>query len=294
MKFLFLMTLALVGCHVDQEQTVNIPVAHMEQVGPHQYDKIVLSDGTEYHTGLIKGPANMTEARTYEKFDDCGDLPEEFDLRELGVVPDIRNQGGCGSCWSFSMTGSLESALMAGGLGKLDLSEQELVSCDKKQWGCDGGLLQGFGYQIKHGQGLESEFGYTSGKTGSNGKCKDIPAAGKGVSFAYVGAAGRSPTEKEVKCALYTSHTIPWITVSASNSWGNFPKDEKTLYTKCGRGQTNHAIGIVGWRKEDPKNHKSPFIIKNSWGTNWGAKGFGSMNLGCDSLGEEVAFIRVK
>ncbi len=293
MKFLFLV-LALVGCHVEQETTMNVPGAHMEHVGPYQYAKIVMDNGTEYHTGLLKGPANMTENRVYEAPEDCENLPEEFDLRTLGVVPDVRNQGGCGSCWSFSMTGSLESAYLANGMGKLDLTEQELVSCDKSNWGCQGGLLGGFKYQVNHGQGLESEFGYTSGKTGSNGKCKDVAPAAKGVSYAYVGSPNRSPTEKEVKCALYHSKTIPWITVGATNAWSNPPKDEHTLYTKCTKAGTNHAVGVVGWRKPDPKTGKSPLIMKNSWGTSWGDKGYMSLTLGCDNFGEEVAFIKVK
>jgi hypothetical protein len=182
------------------------------------------------------------------------------------------------------------SALL--GIGKmLGLSEQELVSCDTQQYGCQGGLMSDFSYQIKHGQGLAKDFPYTSGSTGQDGSCKQIPVAAQGVSFQYVGAADRGPTEQELKCALYTSKTVPWITVGATNNWGSPPASEKTAYTSCSSSQTNHAVGVVGWWTD--RNGKTQFIMKNSWSKNWGDKGYMSLALGCDSFGEEVGFIEV-
>lgn len=281
-KFLVPMfLLALFNCskHDDSDQNA----------ADHAYTII----GGKYHTGLLKDTLENKARRTYMKSIACPNLPESFDLREIGTVPDIRNQGSCGSCWAFSKTGSLESALMASGMGKIDLAEQELVSCDSKQYGCEGGLLSDFDYQIKKGQGLEADFPYTSGRTGSNGRCKDIKKAAKGVSFSYVGNTERRATEEELKCALYTTHTIPWITVGATNAWGSPPKSEKTVYSRCSRSETNHAVGVVGWFK-DPESGKTAFIMKNSWGTNWGDKGYMSLPLGCDNFGEEIAFITVK
>lgn len=255
------------------------------------YTIIDSEDGTlHYHTGLRQKPKELAGlGDVYMQLNDCDNLPESFDLRTLGLVPPIRNQGSCGSCWSFSMTGSLESALL--GVGKtLNLSEQELVSCDKDNWGCSGGLLNGFKYQINHGQSLETDFPYTA----RDSACKSgLVAAGKGVSFAYVGAPGRYPTEKELKCALYKNRTVPWITVSASNGWNSPPASENTVYNRCSNGQTNHAVGVVGWKKPEG-TAKVPFIMKNSWGTEWGDKGYMSLPLGCDSFGEEVAFIAVE
>lgn len=242
--------------------------------------------GQEFHTGLRHKPKELKGlGELHVQLADCENLPETFDLRDLGVVPPTRNQGSCGSCWSFSLTGSLESAI-ASQTGKiLDLSEQELVSCDKSQYGCGGGLLNDFKYQINNGESLETDFPYTARDT----RCKSgLKPAAKGVSFAYVGAANRYPTDKELKCALYKTHTIPWITVSASNSWGSAPSSYKTPYTRCGRGQTNHAVGVVGWYQA---NGKTQFIMRNSWGASWGDGGFMSLPLKCDSFGEEVAYI---
>lgn len=238
-----------------------------------------------YHTGLLHKPKHLKGlGETHVKLADCENLPEEFDLRKLGTVTDIKDQGSCGSCWSFSKTASLESAILANGGKSMDLSEKELLTCDKNNYGCDGGLLNQKEYQVVHGQGLESDFPYTP----SDGRCKIIPVASKATEFVMVGSSNRSPNLKEVKCALYKSHTVPWITVAAEGNWGQAPSTEDVMFRSCSRGQTNHAIGIVGWKKI---NGKEGLIIRNSWGMGWGAKGYAVMPLGCDNLGEEVAYI---
>ncbi len=255
---------------------------------------VIQNRGQKFHTGLIQKPKNMRGlGETHVMLADCGNLPEEFDLRDLGVVPSVKDQGSCGSCWAFSETASLESAYAASGGSVLNLAEQQLVSCDKSNYGCNGGNLNNFDYQIKVGQTLEENFPYTA----KTGKCKaGLQAGVKGTSFAYVGQRNRRATEKEVQCALYQSHTIPWITVSANNRWGSMSSKSDNLYTTCGSGSTNHAIGLVGWKTV---NGKVYFKIRNSWGSSWGSdagrpgseRGYNMMKLGCDNLGEEVAYI---
>ncbi len=67
-------------------------------------------------------------------------LPASFDWRTQGIVPAVRDQGGCGSCWAFGTVGVMESAVKKGGGPLTDLSEQFLISCNKDGWGCNGGL----------------------------------------------------------------------------------------------------------------------------------------------------------
>lgn len=278
----------LVGCQKTEEKK---PDEQFKLSSNGHYDVLQNQSATlQYHTGLLQKPAALKGmGNAYITFTDaeCDGLPVEFDLRTLGVVPDVKDQGQCGSCWSFSRTASLESALL--GQGKtFNLSEQELVSNDKKSFGCGGGFLDEFAYQIKNGQGLEIDFPYTA----SDSQARSIPMAAKGVSFQYVGTPNRGPTDKELKCALVKYKTVPWITVSASNAWGAPPSSEKTAYNRCQNGQTNHAVGVVGYWTD--KAGKTQFVMKNSWGKGWGDKGFMSLTLGCDAFGSEVAFIEVE
>lgn len=260
-----------------------------------QATDVVITGGQLKGTGLLHGPTQDEKlGMQFSTLTECTNLPEEFDLRDLNVVPPVKDQGGCGSCWAFSLTASLESAKATGNGEVLNLSEQQIVSCDRNNYGCGGGYLNGFSYQISKGQALESDFPYTA----RNSACKSgLVAAAKGSSFAYAGASNRLATEQEVKCALFKSHTIPWITVSAGGSeWSVPPTSDNGVFSRCSHGGTNHAVGLVGWKTI---NGKAYFKMRNSWGKNWGStagkpgaeRGYALMPLGCDSLGEEVAYI---
>jgi C1A family cysteine protease len=247
---------------------------------------LVVIPTKEYHTGLRAAKEAMKGASVVDFTADpaCANLPENFDLLtdvKPSPVSDVRDQGQCGSCWSFSETGAMESYARVTGVGDFNLSEQELVSNDSANYGCGGGNLSS--YQRVNGQGLEADFPYRAADVAR----KTIPAVLKASAWEVVGGSGAAK-ELGMKCSIFKYHTVPWITVGADNDWGSPPSGDGAVWTRCSNNGTNHAIGYTGWKTV---NGKVYFHAKNSWGTSWGQAGFAWIPLGCDGFGEEVAFM---
>ncbi|XP_066947856.1 digestive cysteine proteinase 2-like [Macrobrachium rosenbergii] len=96
---------------------------------------------------------------------ELANLPEKeradaIDWRDLGGVSEVKDQGACGSCWSFSATGTVEGANFIKTGKLISLSEQQLVDCSKENNGCNGGVVQWAIDYIKSAGGITSEDSY--------------------------------------------------------------------------------------------------------------------------------------
>uniref|UniRef100_A0AAQ5XQ37 Pro-cathepsin H n=1 Tax=Amphiprion ocellaris TaxID=80972 RepID=A0AAQ5XQ37_AMPOC len=199
-----------------------------------------------------------------------GPHPVSIDWRKKGnYVTDVKNQGPCGSCWTFSTTGCLESvaAIATGRL--LPLSEQQLVDCaqDFNNHGCKGGLpSQAFEY-IMYNKGLMTETDYPYKAV--EGTCMYRPHLA--AAFVKEVMNVTAYNEMEMVDAVATRNPVSF----AFEVTSDFMLYSKGVYTSTECHNTtdkvNHAVLAVGYGQD---NGTTYWIVKNSWGSSWGMNGY--------------------
>jgi hypothetical protein len=117
---------------------------------------------------------NATRTRA-TKVHVVGDTPNptSVDWVTSGAVTSIKDQGQCGSCWSFSAAGAIEGAYQIASGTLMDLSEEDLVQCDTTDSGCNGGSMENaFTWVESHGIASLSTYPYSSStSSGTTGTC---------------------------------------------------------------------------------------------------------------------------
>ncbi|KAF8015599.1 hypothetical protein BT93_H1193 [Corymbia citriodora subsp. variegata] len=191
-------------------------------------------------------------------------LPESVDWRLKGAVNPIKDQGTCGSCWAFSTVAAVEgiNQIVTGEL--ISLSEQELVDCDRKHnSGCNGGLMDyAFEFIIKNG-GMDTEQDYPY--NGISGKCDSSRVNSKVVTID--GYEDVMPYESALKKAV--AHQPVSVAIEASGR--AFQLYQSGVFTGECSIALDHGVIVVGYGSENGVDY---WIVRNSWGTNWGEDGY--------------------
>lgn len=195
-------------------------------------------------------------------------VPDSYDWRSHGAVTPIKDQGQCGSCWSFSATGSMEGAWAIEHGDLVSLSEQELVDCAGIRYGnmgCNGGLMDSaFQYAIDKGMCTESSYAYTSGVSKTAGTCTNCDAV---VSFS--GCADVAPNNQ---VALKEAVSMGPVSVAIEADTRYFQSYSGGVLTAATCGTTlDHGVLVVGYGEENGQKY---WLVKNSWGTSWGDAGY--------------------
>lgn len=202
-----------------------------------------------------------------------GDAPESFDWRDKNVVGPVKDQGQCGSCWAFSAVGNLEAQYAIRDGTSQPIAEQELVSCDKVDSGCNGGLMeQAFAYGEQHG-GIMREVHYPY--TARDGKCKKTTKPKYGQIARH--HKFEQVTEDQLVDLIY-NHGPMSIAINADplqwydNGIINDGPDS------CDPDSLDHGVIVVGYTPDS-------WIVRNSWGADWGEQGYFRLARGQNTCG---------
>lgn len=191
-------------------------------------------------------------------------LPDSIDWVAAGKVSQVKDQGSCGSCWTFSTTGSIESAVKIKEDRDIILSEQQIIDCSVSYGnnGCSGGLVEyAYHYLTEHELETEAQYPYKA----SNHKCTAKAQSGDIELTDFSEVARFDP----VQLAQALQKGPVSVGVDASD-WGIRYYKSGIITKNCGTS-IDHAVLLVGYGTDNGVDY---WTIKNSWGADWGEKGY--------------------
>jgi C1A family cysteine protease len=192
-------------------------------------------------------------------------LPEAVDWVEKGAVTAVKNQGRCGSCWSFSTTGAIEGAWKIATNKLVSVSEQQFVDCSSDNHGCSGGSMDlAFKFAETHGLCGEAEYPYIAKAADCHAStCTTIP---KGA------VTGFRDVQEDSDEALMEALAKQPVSVAIEADKNAFQLYSGGVLTsnECGTN-LDHGVLAVGYGEEDGTKY---WKVKNSWGPTWGENGY--------------------
>lgn len=196
--------------------------------------------------------------------------PKSFDWRSKHIITPVKSQGECGACWAFATVGAIE-AMHAKRTKRLeDLSEQQLVDCDVKNKGCDGGdpvwaykAVQGMGGLVS-----ECDYPYTAERCKCNFHRDRVRVR--------VRSGQRLPQNEQIIAQNLYQHGPVAMGINSADMHHYCGGVSHPPASQCPRDTIDHYVLAVGYGEEDiADGRRLPYwIIKNSWGLDFGEEGY--------------------
>jgi len=230
--------------------------------------------------GFVRNPNRPSKEFVVQKRDTAQSAPTKaIDWVAKGMTTPVKDQGQCGSCWAFSTTETVESAILMAGQSVKPLSPQEIVDCDSSDSGCNGGDPQEALGWVEQQGGLDTDSCYPY--TAEDGTCASSSCSPAGNIKSVV------PIDQD-ESTIYQSlgQYGPLSICCDASSWSNYNGGILTA-DECGN-DVDHAIQLTGYSP----SQGGYWIVRNSWGSDWGQNGFIWLQYGqntCDMNSEVTA-----
>jgi C1A family cysteine protease len=246
----------------------NIVIHNLDQtqnftMGVNQFTDLTPEEFKSQWVGGLKTEVGSYGCKTFTS--GASGAPATVDWRNKGAVTSVKDQGQCGSCWTFSATGAIEGA-WAISMGQLvDLSEQELVDCatgvSYGSHGCNGGQMEGaFKFVIANGQCTLASYPYTA-KDGTCQKC---------TAVAHISYCSDVKPNDQVSMKAAVAQQPVAVAIEADTRYFQSYSGGILTSSSCGTS-LDHGVLTVGYGEENGQKY---WLVKNSWGTTWGDKGY--------------------
>ncbi|XP_015600148.1 cathepsin L1 [Cephus cinctus] len=191
-------------------------------------------------------------------------IPRYLDWRERGFRTEEENQKDCGSCYAYSIAGSIQGQIYKKTGMLIPLSEQQLVDCSIStgNLGCSGGSLRNTLRYLEKAKGLMAQTNYPY--KAEQGQCRFQ----EDMSVVNITSWAILPSRDERALEVAVA-TIGPIATSINASPKTFQLYHKGVYddVACSSDVVNHAMLIVGYTPTE-------WILKNWWGDGWGENGY--------------------
>jgi len=219
--------------------------------------------------------------------------PDTVDWVAQGYVTSVKNQGHCGSCWSFSAAGALEGAAKKAGKGLVDLSEQNILDCDAAtaRNKCGGGsMMQAFGWVKTNGICELSSYPYECG-SGPTTACKSSQCNEECTKALQPGdVTGFTPVASNSESALESAVASQPVSVAIEADKSVFQHYTQGLVTSSACGTAlDHGVLAVGYGVDGSNKY---WKVKNSWGAQWGESGYVRILRGSSVIGGECGILK--
>ena len=241
----------------------NADVSQNFTLGVNQFTDLTPQEFKEQYVSGLKTQLGSYGCKTFSST--ASSAPSSIDWRSKNAVTSVKDQGQCGSCWSFSATGAIEGAWAISNGQLVDLSEQELVDCATGiaygSRGCSGGQMEGgFKFVIQNGQCSLSSYPYTA----KDETCKTCTA------LAHISSCSDVKPNDQVSLKGAVSQQPVAVAISADSrifqSYSGGVITSSSCYTSL-----NHGVLVVGYGTENDVDY---WLVKNSWGPSWGSTGY--------------------